>query len=115
MSVAHRTYARALYEAARDSGRLPVVREEMADFAQSVRDVPELRSLLRNPQLDPRVKSRALDDVLGDADVVFRNFVRLLAEKGRIGQLEEIAREFERLAAAEEGQLEVELTTAFEL
>ncbi|MBA2357661.1 MAG: F0F1 ATP synthase subunit delta [Actinobacteria bacterium] len=115
MSVAHRTYARALYEAARDSGRLPVVREEMADFAQSVRDVPELRSLLRNPQLDPRVKARALDDVLGDADVVFRNFVRLLAEKGRIGQLEEIAREFERLAAAEEGQLEVELTTAFEL
>jgi F-type H+-transporting ATPase subunit delta len=44
-----------------------------------------------------------------------RNFVLLLVEKGRTGQLEEIGREFERLVAAEEGRLEVELTTAVEL
>jgi F-type H+-transporting ATPase subunit delta len=44
-----------------------------------------------------------------------RNFLRLLAEKGRAGELEEIAREFERLVAREEGRLEVELTTAVEL
>ena len=36
--------------------------EELADFAAAVRDVPELRSVLRNPQLDPRAKVGVLDD-----------------------------------------------------
>jgi F-type H+-transporting ATPase subunit delta len=44
-----------------------------------------------------------------------RNFLLVVAEKGRAGQLEEIHREFERLVAAEERRLRVELTTAFEL
>jgi F-type H+-transporting ATPase subunit delta len=38
-----------------------------------------------------------------------------VAEKGRIGQIEEIAREFDRLMAREERRLNVELTTAREL
>ena len=59
MPVVHRTYARALYEAATDKGRLDVVREELADFVQAVREVPELRAALRNPQLDPRAKAAA--------------------------------------------------------
>jgi F-type H+-transporting ATPase subunit delta len=41
--------------------------------------------------------------------------VRLVAEKGRAPMLEEIAREYDALVAAEERILNVELTTAFEL
>ena len=115
MSVVHRVYARALLDAARERGRVAPVREELADFVAAVREVPELRSVLRNPQLDPRAKSAALETVLGEADELVRNFLRVLAEKGRAGQIEDIAEEFERLVAAEEGQLSVELTTAFEL
>ena len=81
------------------------MREEFGDFAAAVEQVPELRELLRNPQLDPRAKASALDGVLGDADELVRNFLRLLAEKGRTGQVEEIHREFERLAAAEERRI----------
>ena len=44
-----------------------------------------------------------------------RNFLLLLVDKGRSGQLEEIARELERLVAAEEGLLRAELTTAIAL
>ena len=88
---------------------------ELGDFAAAVNQVPELRSVLRNPQVDPRTKSQLLDELLGDADELVRNFLRLTAEKGRIGGIEEIAREFERLVAAEERRLNVELTTAYEL
>jgi F-type H+-transporting ATPase subunit delta len=91
------------------------VREDLGDFVAAVEEVPELRELLRNPQVDPRARTAALDDLLGDADELVRNFLRLLAEKGRAGQIEEIHRELERLAAAEERRLEVELTTAVEL
>jgi len=56
-----------------------------------------------------------LDELLGGAEQLIRNFLRLVAEKGRIGQIEEIAREFDRLMAVEERRLNVELTTAREL
>jgi F-type H+-transporting ATPase subunit delta len=77
--------------------------------------VPELRNLLRNPQLDRRARRAALEDLLADSDELVRNFMVLTAEKGRAGQIEEIHREFERLVAAEQGRVSVELTTAFEL
>jgi F-type H+-transporting ATPase subunit delta len=79
------------------------------------KQVPELAEILRNPQLDKRAKAAAVDAVAGDADPLVRNLLRLLVDKGRGGEVEEVAAEFEELAAAEEGQLSVELTTAFEL
>ena len=88
------------------------MREDLTDFAAAVAEVAELRELLRNPQIDPRARAAALEDVVGDADELVRNFLRLLSEKRRVGEIEEIQREFERLAAAEERRLEVELTTA---
>ncbi len=115
MSVVHRTYARALYEVAQERGRLEQVREDLADFAAAIRDVPALRELLRNPQLDPRVKAAALTDLLGGADEIVRNFLLVVAEKGRSAEIEPIAAEYERLSAAAEGRLDVELTTAYEL
>jgi F-type H+-transporting ATPase subunit delta len=115
MSVAHRMYARALYEAAKERGRVEQVREELADLIASVEEVPELRELLRNPQLDPRARRSALEALLGEGEDLLRNFLLLLADKGRSAELEDIAREFERLVAAEEGILDLELTTAYEL
>jgi len=115
VSVAHRTYARALFQAAKEHGRLAPVREELGDFVAALDDVPELDAMLRNPQLDPRAKVQMLEDILGGADQLLRNFLLLAVEKHRGGQLREIQREFERLMAEEERRLTVELTTAFEL
>jgi F-type H+-transporting ATPase subunit delta len=115
VSSAHRTYARALFEAASDEGRLDPVREELGDFVEAQRQVPELRGLLRNPQLDHRAKAAALEELLGGDEKLVRNFLLLLAEKNRAGEIEEIAREFDRLVARAEGVLDVELTTAVEL
>ena len=111
----HRIYARALFEAAQDKGRLDTVREELEDLVRALDDVPELDALLENPETDSQVKADVLEQVLGEADELIRNFLRLLAEKGRAAEIREIAAEFETLVAAEEGILDVELTTASEL
>src|ERR1051326_6327377 len=108
MAVGHRTYARALYHAALENERVPTLRGELADFVQAMRDVPELRAVLENPQVDRRAKAGALESLLADGDELLRNFLRLLAEKGRIGELDEVQREFERIVAAAEGRLDVE-------
>jgi F-type H+-transporting ATPase subunit delta len=115
VAVVARTYARALFEAAKEKGRIDEVRDELAWFLAAMDEVPELRSLIRNPELDPPEKARALDAVLAEADELVRNFVRVVTEKGRAPMLDEIVREYEQLVAAEEQILSVELTTAYEL
>jgi F-type H+-transporting ATPase subunit delta len=115
LSVADRVYARALFDAALEENRVEPVREQLAQLVEAEREVPELRELLRNPQLDQRARKAALEDLLSDGDELLRNFLLVLVDKGRTGQLEEIAREFERLVAEHEGVIHAELTTAVEL
>ena len=115
MSVVDRVYAHALFDAALEDDRLEPVREQLGQLVAAQDEVPELRELLRNPQLDPRSKAAALDDLLSGGEDLLRNFLLVLVDKGRAGQLEEIAREFERLVAEHEGVVHAELTTAVEL
>jgi len=115
MSVADRVYAHALFDAALAEDRLQPVREQLGQVVAAEAEVPELRELLRNPQLDPRARAAALQDLLSDGEELLRNFLLVLVDKGRTGQLEEITREFERLVAEHEGVVHAELTTAVEL
>ena len=115
MAIAHRIYAEALFGAAKDAGRLQQVHEALSDFAKALEETPELRTVLKNPQLDPVAKAAILTDIAGEDEPLFRNFLHLVAEKGRAGEVDEIAREFERLMAREERRLTVELITAREL
>jgi F-type H+-transporting ATPase subunit delta len=115
MAVAHRMYARALYEAARDEGRVDVVRDELLQLATALETTPELEAFLSNPQLDPPAKASVLDEVTTGADPIVRNFVRVVASKGRAGQLRAIAAEFASIVDREQGRLAVELTTAYDL
>src|SRR5581483_5058771 len=101
IAVAHRIYAEALFEAAKDGGRLAQVHEALGDFAAAIEQTPELRNVLRNPQLEPSAKAGILADLAGDDEPIFKNFLLLVAEKGRAGEIEEIAREFERMMARE--------------
>jgi len=91
------------------------VHEALGDFAVAIEQTPELAQVLHNPQLESTQKARILADLAGDEEPLFTNFLRLAAEKGRAGEIVEIAHEFERLVAREERRLTVELTTAREL
>ena len=89
--------------------------EALSDFAAALAESPELRAVLRNPQLESKAKSAILADLAGDEEPLFTHFLQVTAEKGRAAELEEIAKELERLIAREERRLTVELTTAREL
>jgi F-type H+-transporting ATPase subunit delta len=115
MAVAQRMYARALFEAAREEGRLEQVAADLAALAGAFDEIPELRAFLRNPQVDPAGKAEVLEAISAGADELVRNFVRVVAEKGRAGELAEMNREFEALFAQEQNRLAVELTTAYDL
>ena len=115
MAVAQRMYARALFGAAQEAGRVDAVSADLAVLAQAMEDVPELRAFLRNPQVEPTGKAAVLEQVAADADELVLNFVRLAAEKGRAGELVEVSQELEVLVARAQNRLSVELTTSYEL
>jgi len=115
LAVAQRMYARALFEAAEEHGRIEQVASDLAALAAAVEEIPELRSFLANPEVEPVGKADVLREIAGEADELVRNFVQLVAEKGRAGELVDMNRELEALVAREQNRLAVELTTAYEL
>jgi len=115
MAVAQRMYARALFEAAHDAGTLDAVAADLAQLAAALDEVPALRAFLRNPQIEPAGKAEVLQQVTAGADELVRNFARLVAEKGRAGELAEMSAELEVLVARSQNRLTVELTTSYEL
>ncbi len=115
MAVPQRMYARALFQASQEAGRLEAVSTDLAALATTLDDVPELRAFLRNPQIEPAGKAEVLGQITAGADELVRNFVRLVAEKGRGGELADMNTELEALVARAQNRLTVELTTSYEL
>jgi F-type H+-transporting ATPase subunit delta len=115
VAVAHRVYAEALLEGAKEKKRLDRIRPEFDEFAAAVQSSEELRGFLANPQIEGEIKREALEDLLSGSDALFRNFLRLLVEKDRIAEVEDVYEEWGRLLAREEHVLELELITAVEL
>lgn len=115
MAVAERMYARALFQAAQEQGRVEAVQGDLGAFAGAVEGSPELAAFLSNPQVDPVAKAGVLAEISEGADELVRNFLRLIAGKGRAGQVAGIRDEFQALVDRAQGRIAVELTTAFEL
>ena len=96
MAVAQRMYARALFEA---RGRRAL--EAGGGSRRSRYDARgrlELRAFLRNPQVEPAGKAKC-SRRFGRRRRARSNFVRLVAEKGRAGELAEMSAELEALVA----------------
>jgi F-type H+-transporting ATPase subunit delta len=115
LAVVHRVYAQALLDAAQEKKRLAAVRKQFDQFAAALRGSDELRRFLQNPQVELMTKQAALEDLLKGSDELFLNFVRLLADKSRIAEVERVYEEWTRLLAQQERILELELQTAVKL
>ena len=115
MAVAERLYARALFQAAQQEGRLEAVHRDVCDFADAITGSPELTAFLANPQVEPAAKIGVLGELSDGADPLVHNFLRLVAEKGRAGEIAGMRDELQALVDRAQGRVAVELTTAFEL
>jgi F-type H+-transporting ATPase subunit delta len=115
LGVAQRVYAEARLAAAKDEKRLDRVRKDFDEFAAALEGSEELQRFLQNPQIESETKRQALEDLLAKSDELFLNLVRVLVDKNRIAELDQVHEEWGRLLAREERVLELELTTAVQL
>lgn len=114
MSVAA-TYAEALYESAVDQGSVAQVSAQLAEFREAVETNPELQDLLTNPEFETRIKKDVVAKLLAEANPLVSNFLQVLLDRGRAGELGEIADEYAARVAAAEGRLRLRIRTAIPL
>jgi F-type H+-transporting ATPase subunit delta len=91
------------------------VQSDLHELRSAFPDAPDLGALLENPEVDSRVKADVLERVAAGADPLVVNFLKLLAEKGRAAEIDDVVEELDALVAAEQRVLDVELTTAHDL
>ena len=87
----------------------------MQQLRDAVAGSDDLRNFLGNPELESTVKADVLARIATGSDAEVVNFLRLVAEKGRAGELPQIVDELDSLVAVDQRILDVELTTATEL
>jgi len=114
MSALGRRYAKALLDLAREQGEMETVLRDVGSLSDAWKASAELRDIVRNPVIPrPALKAAvdALMEKLGCSKLV-RNTVNLLADRGRLGQLDDVLQALDELAEAETGRVRVEVISA---
>ncbi|MGP7794631.1 F0F1 ATP synthase subunit delta [Sphingomonas sp. CLY1604] len=110
-------YALALFELARDARSIDTVEASLAQVRDALAGSADFRELTVSPLV---ARGAAVKAVLATADTLgldatTRNFLGVLAENRRLGQLPAIIRAFRQLAARHRGETTAEVASAHPL
>ena len=108
-------YGRSLFEVASEHDDTDEIREQLGQFADALDENRELATFFFSPYFSSAEKREAIQRAISGAEPELINFLELLAEKHRMPAIFRIRREFDRLWAQENRQLDVTLTSAVEL
>src|SRR5687767_8892147 len=107
-----RPYARAAFGEAKGAKRLAEWSQALRTGAAVVRD-PRIENLIGNPAVTPAELSKLIMEIAGvQLDERGKNFIETLAANNRLAFLPEISGIFEELKDAEEGVVDVTVTSA---
>lgn len=106
-------YAQALFESAQTEGRVDDTLEHLTVLGGLIREEPQLRRLLWNPDVDPEDKVGVLDRTLQRSwSELVRAFVRMVTSMGRAEFLPQMADAFEALVDEAQGRMRVLVRSA---
>jgi F-type H+-transporting ATPase subunit delta len=110
-------YATALFELARDEKQLEAVGGSLAALKVALADSEDFRQLTTSPLVsrDEAARAAAASAKALNLDPITANFLGVLAQNRRLGQLGNVIRAFNLLAAAHRGETTAEVTSAHPL
>jgi F-type H+-transporting ATPase subunit delta len=115
MQEAARVYAEALFDVAKEKGKLDAVRDELAQFVDALDGNRELQVFFFSPYFSSAEKVAGLKRAVSDADAELLNFLELLIEKQRMPEIFRIRRQLEQLWKQENRRIDVTVTSAVTL
>ena len=106
-SVVSLTYGAALYEAAKDVGKVEQILDEVKQLSSLIEGNEEISDFLNSPAIAPKEKKDVVEKTLKGifCDEII-NFVFVLIDKGRTGEVKRIARHYRRLYDQDAGVAE---------
>jgi F-type H+-transporting ATPase subunit delta len=115
MAAADRVYAEALFEVARDGGKLDAIGDQLGQFADAVDRDRDLQVFFFSPYFSSAEKVDGLKRGVAGVEPQLQNFLELLIEKHRMTEIFRVRRQFERLWKQENKRIDVTVTSAVEL
>ena len=118
MAAVATRYARAFAEVVVDRRIDPnTAIQELNTMAELVKSSPELRNVLQNPAVQHRQKLKLLDAIIAriDGSKMLRNFIAVLIDHHRIGQMDDVAEQFKHELNQRLGIAETQVSSAREL
>ena len=106
--------ASALFDLAKSENQLAQVETGLSDISRLIGESEEFSRYLRSPVINVEVKAQALDAILAKTSIngLVANFLRIVAQNGRLFALDQIIVVFRELAAADRGETTAEVTSA---
>lgn len=99
-------YAQALFESAKQEQAVDQIPEQLLAIGTLLRDHPDLRQFLWNPDVEPEDKLRVLDRLLKSGwSPLLQAFVRMVIAMGRAESLPAIVEAFQALADEAAGRM----------
>ena len=110
-------YALALFELARDQKQLETVGASLAAVREALDQSDDFRELTTSPLIgrDDAVKAVAAAADAMQVDPLTRNFLGVLAQNRRVGELPAVIRAFRAIAAGQRGEVTAEVASAHPL
>lgn len=108
-------YSRALFEVAKEQGKLDLVREQLRQFADALNENGDLRVFFFSPYFSTEEKKDGLRKAVEGADPAILNFLEALLERHRMPAIFRIRAQYDALWEEENRLLPVEVTSAVDL
>lgn len=110
-----RVYGDALFDVAKEEGKIDEVRSELSEFAEALDGDRDLQVFFFSPYFSSQEKRNGIEKAIEGASDEFSNFLALLAEKHRMPAILRVRTYYDELWAEENKRLEVRLTSAVPL
>lgn len=110
-------YASALFDLSSESGSVVTVESDLGKLEAALAESAELRSLIHNPQISRSQAGKVVAGLaphLGLTDLT-ANFLGVLADNRRLGDLPAMIAAFGTIAAAHRGEVKAEVASAHPL
>ena len=110
-------YASALFDLARDQRQIETVSKSLDTVKAALAESPDFKAVTTSPLINRAEAAAAIAAAAGSLglDPLTTRFLGVLANNGRLSQLDAVIRTFARLAAAHRGETTAEVTSAYPL
>ncbi len=110
-------YATALFELAREEGKLEAVETSLKTFRDALDESPDLQRLVSSPAFSAETQAKALKVIFKVLKLgpLTENFLQLMAKNRRLYAVRDVIKGFLALAAAHRGEVAADVVSAVPL